>query len=154
MTQLSAHFTLSDFTDSDTASRNHINNTVPDHLYSNMQLTIGMLERIRAYLTSTAGRDVPVFLSSGYRCIALNNIVSKNPNSDHTKAFAADIKCPNFGSPFLVASTLAPKMDALGIGQIIYEFNSWVHVSVKKPLKDVNRIITINKSGTSVGIVN
>jgi hypothetical protein len=41
----------------------------------------------------------------------------------------------------------------LGIGQLIYEFESWVHVSTRIPDKIINRIITINKRGVSAGIL-
>lgn len=148
---LSLHFSLAEFVQSDMAARLGINNDLPAELYSNAKATAEMLEAIRAHL------GCAVIVSSGYRCLALNRAIGSSDTSDHTKAHAADIKAPAFGSPLRVAQALAPMVSTLGIGQLILEFytpeGGWVHVSTRVPDKLLNRIITINKSGVRVGIV-
>ena len=156
--RLSTHFTLEEFTASDTAARLGIDNDLPAELYPAAKATAEMLEVIRAHLSSAcAPRSIPVVIASGYRCPALNTAIGSSDTSDHRKAMAADIKVPDFGDPLKVALELAPMVSMLGIGQLILEFYSptggWVHVSTRVPDKLINRIITINKSGTRVGIV-
>ena len=152
--RLSTHFTLEEFTASDTAARLGIDNDLPAELYPAAKATAEMLEAIRAHLSSAcAPRSIPVVITSGYRCPALNTAIGSKPTSDHVQARAADIKAPMFGSPYELACALTPFVSALGIGQLIYEFDSWVHVSTRVPDKIINRVITINKRGTFPGIV-
>lgn len=143
---MTPHFSLAEFTQSDTAARLGIDNTLPDELYDNALKTCEMLERIRFHL------NAPVIISSGYRCAALNKAIGSKPSSDHTLALAADIKAPKAGSPAKIAKELAAVIDVMGIGQLILEFGSWVHVSVARPDKAINRIITIDKTGVRAGI--
>ena len=147
---LTPHFSLSELTHSDTAIAKGIDNSLPDDLLPNMQGLAEMLERIRAVLNS------PVEISSGYRCQALNRAVGGDKASDHLKALAADIVAPEFGTTTEVARLLAPLVETLGIGQIILEGlrgKQWVHVSTKRPINKINRVITITDAGTVPGIV-
>ena len=75
MTQLSAHFSLAEFTASDTSARRGIDNSLPTSLIPAAQATADMTERIRAYLSSKAGRDVPISITSGYRSMAVNSAI-------------------------------------------------------------------------------
>jgi hypothetical protein len=147
--QLSSHFTLEEFV---ATEHRGIDNALPPNLLQVAKDTCAMLERIRTFLSQKAGRDIPIVVTSGYRCPALNSVVGSRPTSDHPKAMAADWIAPAFGDPFKLAATLAPAVDDLGIGQLIYEFGSWVHTSTRKPDKLVNRIISIGKAGTFVGV--
>ena len=150
---LSTHFLLSEFVESDTARRRGIDNDLPVELYTNAKGAAEMLERIRAHLSSIAGKPVPVLITSGYRSLLLNMAIGSKATSDHTQALAVDIKAPAFGSAYAVAQALAPVVSVLGIGQLILEFGAWVHVSTRLPDKVINRIITINKRGVHAGIV-
>ncbi|HEY8357053.1 MAG TPA: D-Ala-D-Ala carboxypeptidase family metallohydrolase [Ramlibacter sp.] len=150
---LTPHFTVAEFVASDTAARLGIDNSLPATMLETAKSTCEMLERIRAHLARVAGRTVPVVLTSGYRCLQLNAAIGSTAGSDHVRGLAADIKAPAFGSAFEVAGALAPHVDALGIGQLIHEFGSWVHVSTRRPERPVNRIITISRRGTEPGIV-
>ncbi len=149
------HFDLAEFSASEVALRRRIDNTLPEDLEPNAWATLSMLEAIRAHLTKVAGKDVPVYISSGYRSPQLNEAVGGVPSSDHVKAMAADIRAPVFGSPYQVAQELSGHVDDLGIGQLINEFpgpGGWVHVSTRHPDKLVNRIITITSKGAIVGV--
>lgn len=152
---LSPHITLAEFTASSTAARRGIDNTLPDRLMANALATAAMLETIRAYLSKLAGKDAPIIVTSGYRCLPLNRAVGSSDTSDHTKAMAADWRAPAFGTPYEIAKALAPLVEKLGIGQLIHEFpgpNAWVHTSTRTPTKPVNRVITIRPTGTELGI--
>lgn len=150
--KLSDHFTVDEFTASDTAARRGIDNSLPASLLIAATDTCELLERIRAKLSALAGRDIPVLVTSGYRCEQLNAAVGGASNSDHVRARAADIKAPAFGTPYEVCVALVPHVSELGVGQLIHEFGRWVHVSTQRPAKDLNRIITISQRGTELGI--
>lgn len=143
---MTPHFSLEEFTQSDTAARLGIDNRVPDELRENALKTLQMMERIRFHI------DAPIAITSGYRCKALNQAIGSKPTSDHTLAFAVDFKAPKAGTPYEIAKDLAGVIDVIGIGQLILEFGAWVHVSLARPEKTINRIITIDKTGTRAGI--
>lgn len=150
-------FTVDEFCKSTTADRLKIDNRLPDEIVPQALATLAMLQRIRDHLSSVAGKDVPVVISSGYRSQALNRAVGGAAASDHLRGFAADIRAPAFGSALDVARELAKNIDELGIGQLINEHpgdGGWVHVSTRKPSKYINRIITISAEGTRVGVVS
>lgn len=150
--QLSEHFSLQEFVASNTAAQLGIDNTLPDDLLEEAKKTAAMFERIRSYLSHLANKDVPITLTSGYRCLALNRAKKSKDTSDHVRARAGDFHAPAFGTPYQIAMALAPVADDLGIGQLIYEFDSWVHASTWLVSKSIDRIITINANGTRVGI--
>ena len=143
---MTSHFSLEEFIASDTAARLNIDNRIPDELRENALKTLQMMERIRFHI------DAPITITSGYRCEALNRAVGSKSGSDHTLAFAVDFKAPRAGTPYEIAKDLASVIDVLGIGQLILEFGTWVHVSLARPDKTINRIITIDKTGTRAGI--
>ncbi len=150
---LSPHFSFDEFTASETAARMGIDNTIPRELELYAINTANMLERIREALSAAAGKQVRINVTSGYRCLSLNRQIGSSDTSDHVRAQAADIKAPDFGSAYKLAKFLADRIEMLGIGQVIYEYQAWVHVSTRRPTKDVNRILTIGKAGTFPGIL-
>ena len=154
--QLSPHFTAAEFIASTKAQQLGIDNALPDELLQAAIGTAQMLERIRAFLSERARRAVPLVLSSGYRCLALNRAVGSADTSDHPRAMAADWSAPAFGSPFDVCQALAPQVSVLGIGQLIHECPApgrlWVHTSTRTPANAANRVITISAAGTCAGI--
>lgn len=154
--QLSAHFGLSEFTASSKAAELGIDNSLPDELLQAAHDTADMMERIRDFLSRTAGREIPIRTTSGYRCLALNRAVGGKDNSDHTRMQAVDWGAPAFGSPYDVCKALAPQISVLGIGQLIHECPSpsrlWVHSSTRVPEIPANRVITISSDRTRLGI--
>lgn len=149
------NFTLDEFARSQTAARRGIDNTLPPELVPAAMETLAMLQRIRDWLSAQAGRDVPMSISSGYRCAALNAAVGSRSTSDHLKAQAADWTAPSFGTPTELCEALAPQVGMLGIGQLINEYpgpNGWVHTSTRMPDRAANRVITITAAGTFVGV--
>ncbi len=149
---LSAHFTLAEFIHSDTALRLGLDNDLPADLLPNARATAQMLERIRSHLTYLAGRDVPIQVTSGFRCLTLNQRIGSSGNSDHVRAMAADFKAPAFGTPLEICRALEPVRGQIGIGQLIHEFRSWVHVSTRAPASSVNAVLTIDSDGIRSGL--
>ena len=145
--KLSDNFTIAEFTASDTAARRGIDNTLPGGLIPTAQATAQMLERIRAALGG-----LPIIITSGYRCAALNAAIGSSNTSDHPRAMAVDFKCPAYGTAYDVARFLAGRVDTLNIGALIHEFGQWIHVSTRIPDKVINRVITINAAGTQAGV--
>lgn len=147
--QLSPHFSLAEFCRSDAAARHGIDNDLPAELLAEARRTAQMLEAIRAELMCA------LRITSGYRCQALNALLGSKATSDHTKAMAADFE-PEVGTVARAAQFLARHVDRLGIGQLILEYpdrDGWVHVSSRRPVDPINRVLTITRAGTQPGIV-
>lgn len=150
---LSEHFTLEEFVQSDTAARLGIDNSMPSYLLQNAVDACLMLERVRSLLSAKAGKDVPIIISSGYRCEALNKAIGGAKSSDHLMGFAVDFKAPSFGTPKDIAKEIASNRYEIVFGQLIYEYESWVHISINEKITPTNSILTINKSGVHQGII-
>lgn len=138
--QLTTHFSLAEFTRSAKAQVLGLDNTPTAAAKANLARTAQMLERVRAHL------GAPITITSGYRGPVLNKAVGGVTSSDHLQGLAADVVVPKYGTPYEVAKALAPHIDALGVGQIIYEVSGsthWVHLSARVPEKRSNRVITI-----------
>lgn len=155
MTYLTQHFSLEEFTGSETATRLGIDNSLPPELLSAARETAQQLERIRDYLKHLSGREIPVIVTSAYRCTALNRELKSDDTSHHPLMGAVDWRAPAFGSPTQICMALASQVSLMGIGQLINEYpdrNGWVHTSRLPVDKAVNRIITITRQGTFPGI--
>lgn len=139
VTYLSTHFTLDEFTNSQTASRLGIDNTPDDKTLEALKLTAYGMEEVRKELG-----EKPILISSGYRSPALNNAVGGQTSSQHLLGQAVDFTCPTFGSPDEIVRRLVDS--AIQFDQVIVEFGRWVHIS----FSDRNRrhAIVIDKAGT------
>lgn len=141
--KLSPHFTIQEFTQSQTAGRLGINNDLPLELYEAAKRTAEGLEKVRLRL-----RSHPIHISSGYRCLALNAAVGSKNTSQHVKAEAVDFTCPTFGS---VNQVIEAIIDSdIEYDQLISEYASngggWIHIS----FNDSNRkqALIIDSKGT------
>ena len=149
--QLTDHFSVAELTHSTTATRLGLENAPTPAALANLRQTAQMLERVRQHLGG-----VPIIVTSGYRSRPVNSAVGGATSSDHMQGQAADVLAPRYGTPYAIAKALAPHIDALGIGQIIYEVGAnsrWVHLSTRVPSKQSNRVITIQVGkGTHLGV--
>jgi len=152
MTVLTEHFTVEEFEDSDTAARLRIDNSVPEELMKNLLATAKMLEKIREHLSFSIDGEVPIRITSGFRCYKLNRTIGGSRNSHHMSAHAADWVAPGYGSPYQICTKLEFRMEELGIGQLIHEYGRWVHTSVLAPSTDRNRVLTATSSGYKHGV--
>lgn len=122
--KLSEHFTLDEFTRSETAERQDIDNTPPEFVIDNLQnLCVRVLEPLREALG-------PVLITSGYRCAALNVAIGGSKTSSHMEGKAADLSVKGKTLAEVYNWLLAHK-DELGWDQIIREFppRGWIHCS-------------------------
>ncbi|HWT38069.1 MAG TPA: D-Ala-D-Ala carboxypeptidase family metallohydrolase [Paraburkholderia sp.] len=126
---LSPHFTLEEFVASQTATRDHIDNTPGPAIVASLKLTAQLLEQIRALLGK------PVIVSSGYRSPGLNKAVNGASNSAHLFGLAVDFICPQIGPPLEICHRIAAS--SLSFDQLIFE-HTWVHLGLPKS-GEVNR---------------
>jgi hypothetical protein len=147
-TMLSPHFSLEEFTASQTASRMGIPNQPVGQDLDNVRRTAEVMEKVRTLLG-----DKPILISSGYRCPELNSACGGSSTSAHMYGLAADFTCPEAGDPVSICHVLEPYMQELGIDQLISEFNpgGWVHLGLSMGAPRC-MAMTIDNSGTQMGI--
>jgi len=128
MGDLSRHFSLAEFTRSETAIRLGDTNTPePGHMRALTALALG-LEQVRAVL---GGK--PMTITSGYRNPRVNAAVGGVPNSAHALGWAAD-----FAVHGMTALAVAREVQAssLVFDQLIYEKSrNVVHISFDPRLR-------------------
>lgn len=148
---LTEHFTLAEFTRSDTATQYGLDNTPNEQERYNLERLATTLEHVRHILG-----DKPIQITSGFRSEAVNKKVGGVPNSAHRQGLAADFVCPAFGTVVEVCNAILPHVGVLGIDQLIYETNSsggqWVHLGLTNGQPRM-QALTIKPSGTQIGIV-
>lgn len=123
---LSPHFALSEFTESATARKYGIANEPPAEAVENLRsLSIHTLEPLREAL------GLPIVITSGYRCKALNErIAHHSQRSQHMQGQAADLVVQG-GSPreLLVEAFRTIITDPkINFDQVII-YPSFIHVS-------------------------
>ena len=147
--QLSDHFSLFEFTRSQTASRLGINNNPPEQVKKRLKtLANAVLEPVRSHFGK------PVRISSGYRCLALNEAIGSKSNSQHIRGEAADFEIP--GVPNLEVALWVSKN--LQYDQVIWEYGSlkdpaagWIHCSYKTE-GNRNIVLTVMDNTTTQGL--
>lgn len=142
--RLSEHFTLEEFMRSDKAQELGIDNTPPADVVEHLRRTATFMEQVRALL------GVPLRVTSGYRCHALNAAVGSKPTSDHVTGNAVDFVAPGFGSPLAVCVRLAAS--DLPFKQLIWEYGRWTHISFDGMTPARREVLTIDDKGTRPGI--
>lgn len=140
---LSEHFTLDELVHSQAAARRGIDNRPTDAALANMRNVLCPgLEQVRELLGK------PILISSGYRSPRLNTAVGGYAKSQHMEGLAADFTCPGFGSPLAVAHAI--RNSGIEFDQLLYEFDSWVHISFAKHPR--LQVLTIDTRGTRPGL--
>jgi len=121
MTKLTPHFTLEEFTFSETATRKGLDNTPHEGILDNLCILANGMEDVRNLL------NAPIHVSSGYRCIELNDLLGSKRTSQHTQGLACDFTSNAYGTPsdvvFAIVSSNIP------YDQVILEYDRWVHIS-------------------------
>jgi len=144
---LSKNFTLTEYTKSQTALRQGIDNTPGDeHLASAKLLFEKVVQPVRDHFG-------PTVINSGYRGPALNAAVGGSSSSQHCKGEAVDIECPGVPN-YDVAKWIE---DTLDFDQLILEFytpgipdSGWVHVSYKSEGNRKSVLTAMKQDGKTV----
>ena len=141
--RLTPHFTLEEFTFSETATRLGIDNTPTIEVRQNLEVLALGLENVRELL------GTPIYVSSGYRCLELNNILKSKPTSYHVKGLAADFRSDRYGDPNSIVFAIINS--DIHYDQVINEYNKWVHISFAESGETPRKqALIIDKNGTSL----
>lgn len=94
------------------------------------QSVVNLFERIRAHLCEVAGKDVPILVTSGYRCARYNRTVpGAVKDSFHSKGLALDLACPKH-CPFEVFAGVCDLLNPDG-GVGVYPTHKFVHIDTR-----------------------
>jgi hypothetical protein len=143
--KLSAHFALGEFTRSESAKREGLDNTpTAEHLENLKTLCEKVLEPIRLRFGS-------INISSGYRGKMLNHFIGGSVSSDHCLGRAADIDMDDSGTGVTNKEIFDYIKDNLEFDQIINEFNySWVHVGYRQGANRKQVLDAVKEGGKTV----
>jgi hypothetical protein len=145
--RLSNNFTLEEFTRSQTAIRQNIDNTPTEEHSENLKLLCEMvLQPVRDHFG-------PIAINSGYRGVVLNKAIGGSWKSQHCQGQAADIECPGTGNRH-IADWIS---DNCTFDQLILEFHTpgipdsgWVHVSYNRGSNRMQRLRAVKEDGKTV----
>ncbi len=149
---LTPHFTLQEFTESTTARKYGIDNAAPAEVVKNLRrLCENTLEPLREVL------EMPVIITSGYRCNALNLRIScSSRKSQHMLGQAADFfvtqrSIENHRELLVKAFRIMLISDRIDFDQLIL-YPTFIHVSYVSA-KDNRHRILVGKGGGLYGSV-
>ena len=151
--QLSKHFQLKEFTKSQIAARNGINNTPHSGDVKNLEnLCYEILEPVRAKFD-----EKPVIINSGFRCLEVNRLLGSSDSSQHTKGQACDFEIagvPNIKVAYWVQANV-------DFDQLILEFWNpesgdgnigWIHVSYNEKGSNRKQVLTFDGKSYTNGL--
>jgi len=127
--KISEHLDLSELIRSESAKRKDIDNTPSADIIDNLKkLAENVFEPIRNNFR------VPIIISSGFRCVKLNESIGGASSSQHCKGEAIDIDMDGTPNGVTNAMVFNYIKDKLEFDQLIWEFGNsenpdWVHVS-------------------------
>ncbi len=144
MIMASPNFSMDELTHSDTAARHGIDNTPNENEKDNLYKLAMELENVRKLLNNK-----PIYISSGYRCLALNELLGSKRTSAHIRGLAVDFTCRQFGTPNEIVFALINS--DIPYDQVILEFDRWVHLSFCEDQETPRRqALVINKEGAMI----
>ncbi len=130
--KLTKNFSLVEFTESNTAIRNGIdNNPTAQHIHNLVDLCENVLQPLRDRIGSS------IRVTSGYRSEALNTAIGGSKTSDHSHGRAADIKLVINGVNISEELYHGIKAMEIPFKQLIWEFGDddtpqWIHIAFDK----------------------
>ena len=148
--KLSDNLTLKEMLHSETAKRKGIDNSTSEsyHINNMKLLAENIFQKVRDEF------DVPIFVSSGFRSIALNIAIGgSSSTSQHMKGEAMDLDGDKYGG-VKNSDIFHFIKDCLDFDQLIWEYGNanepdWVHVSYKSSSnrKEVLKVVRVNGKG-------
>lgn len=145
--KLSKNLSLGEFTLSQTAKREGIDNTPNEkHLEAAKLLAENIFQPIRDHFAT------PIFISSGYRSDALNEAIGGSKTSQHSKGEALDIDMDHRKGPEN-EEIFHYIRENLPFDQLIWEFGTdkrpdWVHVSYNSAGEQRGQILTAKRNSS------
>lgn len=143
--QFTPHFKLSEFVSSETAEKQGIeNNPSPEAVENLRLLSIHTLEPLREAL------GLPIVITSGYRCKALNDLIAHHSQrSQHMEGRAADFYVNGSSHRELLIEAFrtiitSPEID---YDQLII-YPTFIHVSFVSHNDNRHKIMSANGQGT------
>jgi hypothetical protein len=130
--QLTKNFTLAEMLHSQIAVRHNITKQFnpPQSVINHLKLLCeNVLQPPRNKIRK------PIFISSGYRCRQVNDMVGGSAKSQHLTGQAADFTAADFTPEELFQYI---KASNILYDQLIQEFDQWVHISYH-PIREKNR---------------
>jgi zinc D-Ala-D-Ala carboxypeptidase len=145
MTQLTEHFSLEELCTTSTG----LDNTPPPAMFSRLKTLAIFGEKVRAILGNN-----PINIDSAFRSEAVNEAVGGVTDSAHAEAYAMDITCDEFGTPWEIANALSKAQEEgkIDFDQLIYEV-TWVHISRDPQLRN-ERLTHPTAGGYLEGLVD
>ena len=124
------YFELSEFIRSDVAKKKGIDNTPTFEVVAHLE---ELVEKVLDPLRAAYG--MPIKISSGYRCPALNRAVSGSSTSVHMIGYAADMQVGGSFNKFLDFTVEWLKKTGTRFDQLLLESNKktgarWIHIGL------------------------
>jgi len=142
--KLSQNFSLLEMTRSQLAARHNINNKPNDIQLENLKTLAKGMELVRTKLDS-----LPIIISSGFRCEALNDLLGSKRTSAHIAGLACDFTCDRYSHVGRVFEVLAES--SIPYQQLIYEFSSWIHIAFPLEGEEPRRqTLVIDREGARI----
>ena len=138
--KLSRYFTLAELSESDTATRLHIDNTPSAAIVQALTETAQHMDQVRDLLGG------PVQVLSGYRSPALNTAIGGSAHSAHMSGRAVDFVCRSFGTPLQICQKIVTA--GIKFDQLIQE-GTWVHISFDPQMRNQVMTATFTNGTTS-----
>jgi len=139
---LTPHFTLAEFTQSQEAARRGLSNQPNERIQENLLMTANAMEAVRKLL---GGKGIRI--SSGYRSLAVNRALGSKDTSAHVHGFACDFICPSFGTPLEICKAI--EASGIRFDQLIEE-GTWVHLSIDPRMRQ--QVLTMRNGKYSTGL--
>jgi len=130
--KLSQHFSLAEFTRSQTAKRMGRTVVADPAIIDNLtQLCEHVLEPVRMQLNFNFGGGVRIHPTSGYRPAWLNKAIGGSKTSDHVNGRAADFVLSGGIDLDLFAACHCIADSNIPFDQLIHEGGEWIHISFR-----------------------
>lgn len=127
--RLTRNFRLSEFTFSETAIRHGIDNSLPLGMTPNAIRMAIWLQKFRDRLCKKYGKDMPISITSGYRCPKLNCKVLGSKTSMHKQMLAVDLKVIGLTVTQMQREVIELMLDC-PYDQCIDEYSGWLHLGL------------------------
>ena len=130
---ISPHFTFEELTTTNKASYKLLNTLLAREYTHNLTILANyLLEPARAIL------NLPLIITSAYRCPALNKEIGGVKNSQHLNGTAADFTFNSKKTSLEDAFLKLQNNSILHYGQLILE-RSWIHISLGAPFRPLEK---------------